>query len=141
MGVNRVRRGYAASVSMTGAGLPAERCNIGPAEIARRRRIAIVLSVASIALAVALVASGVPHLFRALLWPVAAGAAVSWFQVRRRFCIRFGAAGVENLGPIGSTTPVDRPLAEQDRRRANQLLTEGVLAGLLAAVALVNLPL
>jgi hypothetical protein len=128
-------------VSSNSRQLAAARCNIGPAEISRRRRFAIVLSLAAFALAVGLVASGVPHLLRAVLWPVAAAASVTWLQVVRGFCVRFGAAGVENYGDIGPTSPVERAQAEADRRRAAQIVGEGVLAGLLASVALVNLPL
>lgn len=117
------------------------RCNIGPAEIRRRRRLAWLLTIASLAIAAGLVAAGVPHLVRAVLWPVAAAASVTWLQVVRRFCVRFGLAGLENLGAIGQERRVGDRQVEADQRRATQLIGEGVLAGLLATVALINLPL
>ena len=117
------------------------RCNIGPAEIRRRRWVAATLTVATLLVAVGLVASGIPHPFRILLWPVAAGAGVSWLQVTRRFCVRFGLSGLENFGAMGQERSVAAHVLEEDQRRARQLIGEGILAGLLAAVALVNLPL
>ncbi|HEY2916836.1 MAG TPA: hypothetical protein VGI98_06440 [Candidatus Limnocylindrales bacterium] len=120
---------------------PFLRCNIGAAELRRRRWIAVVLTIASIALAALLVASGIPHLFRIALWPLTAGAAVTWLQVARRFCVRFGLTGVENFGPLGEERQVAPEQLEVDQRRARELIGEGILAGLLAAVAFVNLPL
>lgn len=117
------------------------RCNIGEAEIDRRRRMAIVLTVVGIALAAGLVALAVPHLARLLVFPVAAAAGVTWLQVTRRFCVAFGAAGLENFGPLGSEHRVADGQAAADRRRALQLTLEGVLAGLVVTVALVVLPL
>jgi len=117
------------------------RCNIGAAEIRRRRWIAVVLTLATLIVAAALVSSGIPHVFRIVLWPVAAGAGVSWLQVVRRFCVRFGLTGFENFGAMGQERRVAPSELLEDQRRARQLIGEGILAGLLAAVALVNLPL
>jgi len=60
------------------------RCNIGPAEIARRRRSSIVLTGVAAVVAVVLVGSGLPPMARLALWPFAAGAAVNWLQVVHR---------------------------------------------------------
>ncbi len=116
------------------------RCNIGPAEIARRRRAAIAATGVTGALAVALVAVAVPHPARALLWPFAATAAVTWLQVTERFCVRFGATGVENFGPLGTQQRVADDQLDADRRRAARLIAEGFLAGLVATIAFVILP-
>jgi len=117
------------------------RCNIGPAEIRRRRWIAIALTAAAGALAIALVAFDVPHLERVVLWPFAACAAVTWLQVTRRFCVRYGTTGLENFGELGEERRVPAQQLAADRRRAVRILGEGILAGLLATVAFVNLPL
>ena len=117
------------------------RCNIGAEEIRRRRWIAIGLTLASLLAAAGLVASGVPHLARVVIWPLTAAAGVTWLQVVRRFCVRFGMAGLENFGRMGQERRVADRQADADQRRAMQLIGEGILAGLLAAVALVNLPL
>lgn len=117
------------------------RCNIGPAEIRRRRWMAVLLTVASLVVAGVLVAGGIPHLFRIGIWPVTAAAGVTWLQVVRRFCVRFGLGGLENFGAIGHERRVAPQALQDDQRRAMQLIGEGVLAGLLAAIALVGLPL
>jgi hypothetical protein len=116
-------------------------CNIGEAEVARRRRMAIALTVAGVVLAVGLLVLGVPHLARLLLFPVTAAAGVTWLQVTNRFCVAFGAAGLENFGPLGAERRVAEDQAAADRRRALQLILEGVLAGLAVTLALVALPL
>ena len=117
------------------------RCNIGAAEIRRRRVMATLLTIVSVLAAWALVASGVPHLARAVIWPLTAAAGVTWLQVVRKFCVRFGMAGLENFGAMGQERRVAGSQAAADQKRAIQLIGEGILAGLLAAVALVNLPL
>ena len=120
---------------------PAERCNIGPAEIERRRGLAIVLTAVSLALAVVLVAMGVSHIARIALWPFAAATVVTWLQVIRRFCVRFGALGVENFGTLGRTAPVDERARSADRRRALELVAQGAVFGLAATVTFVVLPI
>ena len=120
--------------------IPGERCNIGPDEIARRRRGAIAATTATIVLAVALVALGVPRVDRLAVWPLAAAAAVTWLQVVHRFCVRFGAFGVENFGRIGGEVQVDPAIRAADRRQAARLILEGSFLGLVAALGLVLLP-
>jgi hypothetical protein len=117
-----------------------ERCNIGPDEIARRRRFAIVATVATIGLAIWLVGSGAPRIDRLLLWPLASAAGVTWLQVVHRFCVRFGAFGVENFGRLGAEVPVDPAIRASDRRQAARLILEGSFAGLVASVVLLILP-
>jgi hypothetical protein len=116
------------------------RCNIGPDEIARRRRIAVIATVATIGLAVLLVGLGAPRIDRLALWPFAAAAGVTWLQVSHRFCVRFGAFGVENFDRVGAEVPVDPAMRAADRRQAARLILEGSFAGLVATLALVILP-
>jgi hypothetical protein len=118
-----------------------QRCNIGLAEIRRRRRIAVALTVAALIVATVLVALGVSHLTRIAVWPLAAAAGVTWLQVARRFCVRFGVGGLENFGALGEERHVAARQLEADRRRAVQLIAEGILAGLLVTVAFVSLPI
>jgi hypothetical protein len=118
----------------------AQRCNIGPAEIARRRRIAVALSVATIALIALLAVIHAPLWARFLVWPLASGVTVTWLQVVRRFCVRFGAMGVENFGPLGGESPVDRAIRAADARRASAMILEGLLVGTLVTIAFVAVP-
>jgi hypothetical protein len=122
-------------------GSVALRCNIGPEELARRRRSAVVLTIVAAVVAVGLVVLHVQGLGRLLLfWPVAAGAAITWLQVVHRFCVAFGALGLENFGRLGAESAVDPSIRAADRRRALQLVAEGAVIGLVAALVLVALP-
>jgi hypothetical protein len=116
------------------------RCNIGPDELARRRRSAIVFTGVAAVIAVALVASHVPPVVRLSIFPFAAGAAVTWLQVVHRFCVAFGALGVENFGRLGQEHGVDPGQRAADRRRAAQLVLQGSLIGAVSALALAVLP-
>ena len=116
------------------------RCNIGPAEIARRRQSAIVFTIVAALVAVALVALEAPPAARLVLFPFATGAAINWLQVVHRFCVAFGAFGIENFGPIGSQVLVDPAQRRADRRRVAQLVLEGALIGAVVTLALAFAP-
>jgi hypothetical protein len=116
------------------------RCNIGPDEIARRRRSAVMASIATAVVAVALVALHVPAPARLLLWPLASAAGVTWLQVIHRFCVAFGALGLENFGRLGQEHGVDPAIRAADRRRAFQVILEGALIGLVVTLVVVAIP-
>ena len=116
------------------------RCNIGPDEIARRRRSAIAASVATVVIAMFLLAVGAPGWARFLIWPIATAAAVTWLQVVRRFCVAFGALGLQNFGRLGEESAVDGAQRSQDRRQALQMVLEGALIGLVVTLAVVAIP-
>jgi len=116
------------------------RCNIGPEEIARRRRAALPATVLTLIVSVILVAINAPAPVRLLVWPIAAGAAVGWLQVVHRFCVAFGALGLQNFGRLGEESHVDQEIRAADRRRALQLIFEGVLIGLVVTLVIVAIP-
>ena len=88
-------------------------CNIGPEEIARRQRVARIGLVATVALALLLLASGVGvgSPTRLLVGLPLTGAAIGWIQARRRFCMAYGLAGTFNLGAIGNMERVSSAAA------------------------------
>lgn len=118
----------------------APRCNIGPDEIARRRRSAVAASIATAIAAAALVALDVPAAVRLLLWPLATAAAITWLQVIHRFCVAFGALGLENFGRVGDQQAVDPRIRAADRRRAFQVILEGGLIGLVVTLVVAAIP-
>lgn len=120
--------------------LPFERCNIGPAEIARRRRGAIAGSAFTILLIAVVVLAHAPVWARLAVFPFAASVGVMWLQVLRRFCVRFGTFGLENFGALGEERPVEREVRLADRRRALEMVLEGVLFGLVVTFAVLQLP-
>lgn len=115
-------------------------CNIGPDEIARRRRSAIAGSIVLAILVVGVLALPVPPLGRLLLWPVATAVAVTWLQVVRRFCVAFAALGVQNFGRLGGQVAVDPRLRAADRRQALRIIAEGALIGLAGTLLVVIIP-
>lgn len=134
-GRSAVIRSYPPLVTLDRSYAP--RCNIGPAEIERRRRSAIAFTTVAVIVAVVLLALHVPLAARLAVFPFAAAAAVTWLQVVHRFCVGFAALGLENFGGLGEEVKADPALRAEDRRRLAQLVLEGSAVG--AAVTLVLL--
>ena len=111
-------------------------CNIGPAEIALRRRAGHAGLVVTAALGAALLRSDLPRAWRLTLAVPAAGAASGYLQARERFCADFGWRGVYNFDRRGQEQPVagDNALA-QDRRKAVRIAAASAAIGV--GVALV----
>jgi hypothetical protein len=111
-------------------------CNIGPEEIALRRRAGHVGLAVTAALGATLVRSNLHPVWRLALALPAAGAASGYLQARQHFCANYGFRGLYNFDTRGHEQPVPLPNAqEQDRRRSIQLATASAAIGL--GVALV----
>ena len=116
-------------------------CNIGPAEIARRRRSGHVGAISTIVLFALLVALGVPHWMRFIVALPAAVAASGYLQAYLKFCVGFATIHVFNFGETGTTTPVLDPQARaRDRSRATQLLVATMAIGVAVGLIAVLLP-
>jgi len=116
-------------------------CNIGPEEIARRRRGAWVAGLASVVFYLGLLAISAPDLVRFIVAVPAASAAISWLQARERFCVAFGTAGVFNFGPIGEIEQVsDREARRADRRKVISMVARGAAIGIVVGVIAVLVP-
>jgi hypothetical protein len=116
-------------------------CNIGPAEIARRRRAGHVGTVVTVGLLAGLVLADAPRGARLLVALPAAGAASGYLQARLRFCAGFGSRGVFNFGEIGSLETVPDPVdRERDRARSRQIGAASAAIGVVAGVAAALLP-
>lgn len=116
-------------------------CNIGPDEIARRRRVGHVGVVASLGLLAALMRIDAPRAARLLVALPATLAASGYIQARMRFCAGFGFAGVFNFDQVGGTEQVmDDEAREQDRDRARQIGLASLAVGLMAALFAALLP-
>jgi hypothetical protein len=89
-------------------------CNIGPTEIARRRRTGHTGVIATVVLLAALIAVQAPAITRLLLFLPAAGAAAGYLQAWLRFCAGFGWLGVLNFDEVGTT---ERVGSSEDRAR------------------------
>ena len=117
-------------------------CNIGPAEIARRRRAGHVGLLAAVILLGILVAIGAPPLARLVVGLPAAAAASGYLQAWLKFCAGFGSRGVFNFGPLGQVDEVVDPDARaRDRARSNQIGLASLAIGVAVAGLAVLLPL
>lgn len=117
-------------------------CNIGPAEIARRRRAGNVGLVATVALFAILVALDVDPLARLLLAIPATIAASGYLQAYLKFCAGFGSRGVFNFGDVGPMNDAADPEARaRDRARARRIGLTSMAIGIAVAVIAVALPI
>ena len=116
-------------------------CNIGPAEIARRRRTGHTGVIAAVVLFAVLIAVHAPAITRLLLFLPAAGAAAGYLQAWLRFCAGFGWLGVLNFDEVGTTERVgsseDRA---RDRATAFRIGLASAAIGVAVAIAAFVLP-
>ena len=117
-------------------------CNIGSAEIARRRRAGHLALGASLVLLAILVAVGAPPLARVLVALPVAAAAIGYLQAWLHFCAGFAFRGVFNFGPVGHTEQVSDPAAlARDRATATRIAVASLAIGLATGAVLAILPL
>jgi hypothetical protein len=116
-------------------------CNIGPAEIARRRKSGHIALVATLVVFMFLVLVQAPHLARLVLILTAGGSASGYLQAQFHFCAGFGSRGVYNFGELGTVhviaSPEDRA---RDRARATQIGLGSLAIGIAVALVAVLLP-
>ena len=117
-------------------------CNIGPEEIARRRRAGHLGVVATLVTLAVLVVIDAPPLARLIVALPAAGAATSYLQAWMKFCVAFGSAGVFNFGRLGEIVKVEDPGArKRDRARSLQIGLGALAIGATVGVTAVVLPI
>ncbi len=117
-------------------------CNIGRAEIARRRRAGLAgLGVALVWAVGAVAAGGGPLVRFGVVLPLT-GAFVGFLQARRRFCAAYGFLGLRNFGPLGAAEAVEDPEARRrDRAAALRLVGEAFVLALLPSFLFAVAPL
>ena len=116
-------------------------CNIGPAEIARRRMAGHVGLIATLALLAVLIVIDAPPVTRLLLVLPAAASASGYLQAWLKFCAGFGSRGIFNFGNVGeSATVADAEARAMDRRRSRQIGLRARAVGVVVGVVAVLLP-
>jgi len=110
-------------------------CNIGPAEIRRRRQAGWFGAIFAAALLATLVALSAPAAWLWLLVLPVAAAAVGFLQAALHFCANFGLRGVYNFGPnVGKTdTVIQAKFRAADRRKANKIILASLVIGVVVA--------
>ena len=115
-------------------------CNIGPAEIKRRKQGAYFGGALYLIVAIFLVASDASRTTRLWVFLPATLFAVGYIQSKRKFCVAYGFLGIFNFEKLGSTTKikVNQDL-KADRKYAIKLMVQALLlaAVLTALIAII----
>ncbi|HEY4519071.1 MAG: hypothetical protein UU84_C0036G0008 [Candidatus Yanofskybacteria bacterium GW2011_GWC2_41_9] len=112
-------------------------CNIGPAEIKKRKQAGWMGLVATVLLWATFIWFAAPSAWRLLLFFPAMMSATGFLQAYMHFCAYFGFASLFNFGDVGKTDSVSQAeFRAKDKRRAWQIVIYSILIGL--AVALVG---
>ena len=116
-------------------------CNIGGAEVARRRQVAILGGMLFLALALYSIIQNFSPIATLVLIAPASIFAIGFVQSRKRFCLAYGLMGTFNFQKLGSITKVeDKAALAADRRMAFQIIVQsmGLALILTSIIALVN---
>jgi hypothetical protein len=117
-------------------------CNIGPAEIARRRMVGHIGVIATLVLFGALVVLDAPGIVRLVLALPAAIAASGYIQARLRFCAGFATAGVYDFGVVGPREQVTDAAAQAaDRRKGLRIYAASLAIGVAVGIIAMLLPI
>ncbi len=111
-------------------------CNIGRAEIGKRKRAGWVGTIVTVAVWVVLLFAHVPPAWRLLLFLPAALAASGFLQAYMHFCAGFGSRGLFNFGPeAGKTETVTQAeFRAKDRKKARQIIVLSACIGAVVAI-------
>jgi len=112
-------------------------CNIGPAEIAMRRRTGWIGLALTVVLGGVLASLGAAAIWFSLLFIPSAISAVGFIQAKMHFCAAFGMRGLFNFGPeVGKTdTALQAEFRARDKKKAMQILVYSALVGIAVAFA------
>jgi hypothetical protein len=112
-------------------------CNIGPAEIRRRKQSGWLGVGLTILLWAAFLIFRVPAPWRLFLFLPAMIGATGFFQAALHFCAAFGMRGVFNFGSeVGRTDTVEQAeFRRADRRKARLIGLSSALVGIAIAIA------
>ena len=118
-------------------------CNIGPAEIRRRRQSGWIGVGATLLAWVLFAVFHVPSPWRLLLFLPATIGASGFLQAALHFCAGFGTRGVFNFGPVvGSTQAVEAAESRRkDRGKSRRIGLYAALIGIAIAVGGYFVPL
>ena len=117
-------------------------CNIGDAEIRKRKRIGWTWLVTTIIVFVVLMIPGMPRGWRLILILTSTISATGFLQARMHFCAYFAALGIFNFGDDFSKkdTVQQAEFRAKDRRKALQIIAYSMVIGILVAAGALFLP-
>jgi hypothetical protein len=107
--------------------------NIGPRERKRRLGLGLVSLACAIGTTAAFWSSGVPRIWRALLFPLILLAAVAFLQVKGETCVALAARGLRNLD-AGNERIVDPDERAAVKAQARRVLTRALIVAAVITV-------
>lgn len=111
-------------------------CNIGSAEISKRKQAGWIGLVATLALWALLIWLDAPAGWRLVIGIPATMAASGFLQAYTRFCAYFGFVSLFNFGDVGrGDTVAQAEFRAKDRRKAWRIVGYSLLIGAIAALA------
>jgi hypothetical protein len=113
-------------------------CNIGPAEIQKRRQIGILWSIVSIALFVILFLLNLPTWTRLFIFLPTIVAFSGWYQAIFHFCAGYGNKGLYNVAKsVGKSDTVEQAeFRKIDKKKAQQILTLSIVSAAIVSIIL-----
>ena len=117
-------------------------CNIGPAEIARRRMAGHIGAALTLLLGALLLWVDAPTWTRLALFFPAAGSAAGYIQAATRFCADYGWRGLFNFGDAGHARAqhvADDAARRADRRKAMLIAGASAATGALVVLAALSI--
>ncbi|MEJ0021849.1 MAG: hypothetical protein WDN47_04750 [Candidatus Doudnabacteria bacterium] len=110
-------------------------CNIGPAEIARRRNLGWVSLAIVVILLAALIWFKVNPWWRLFVFLPATMSASGFLQAYFHFCSGFARRGLFNFGPAGQTQAItDDASKAMDKQKGSRITLYAALIGLTVAI-------
>jgi hypothetical protein len=116
-------------------------CNIGPKEVAMRKRASIYAAIFFIVLAILMFTLQVDKNWRFLLFFPAATFGVTFQQWYFKFCVYFGLKGVFNFGAMGQQFTIDqKENYKKDRVKVAKMIAAGMAFGAAVTTIIYFLP-
>lgn len=116
-------------------------CNIGGAEITRRRIVALLGLILTLSSTATLISNDATRQSRLTVFLPALVMSIGWVQSRKRFCLAYGFAGTFNLGTLGKLSKVSDPSARAaDRKMALKILGQSAAYAVVVTALVVALP-
>jgi len=107
-------------------------CNIGPAEIKRRKQGAYLGGALYLIVSISLIASDASMSARLWVFLPAALFAVGYIQSKRKFCVAYGFLGIFNFEKLGKTTKIKvNQELKADRKYAIKLSVQALLLAII----------
>ena len=107
-------------------------CNIGPAEIKRRKQGAYLGGALYLIVSISLIASDASKSARLWVFLPAALFAVGYIQSKRKFCVAYGFLGIFNFEKLGKTTKIKvNQELKADRKYAIKLSVQALLLAII----------